>query len=456
MSSSTFRLGVPITQTMTNEFGYYSIWLDQRCYDVEYSADGYITSFRSVEILPGQVTTNDILLLPDRPCITIEPNMIEAWVLTDTLEYDTGGLQITNMGAQDLTFEISEKDLGFLPAANVPVYVPPETSNGSAQGLSQFANSAISGNTKILPVPEQEILLHQPPNQVNGLFANSDCSLCGTGQQSIAENFTLPDGGVIGQIVFWTGYFPGDIPMETDAISVIFHADSAGTPGAALYTEDNVEYTREQTGVILFGVHEWMHTLTLGSPVSLDPGNYWVEIFNHTTGNSDQFFWETGDLDPVDGLAGSAWTTATPGQTWNFDGATDLAIQLITGTDGGVPWVWENPISGTVTAGGFQDVEVMFTSQYTDGTPMPLGTYTATLRIVNNDAVAGVQNVPVTMHIVEEYLPPVVSFTSNSPVMLGTAMEFTNTSDRGIPPAKESIPGTLEMERLQTIGSTIQ
>jgi hypothetical protein len=98
-----------------------------------------------------------------------------------------------------------------------------------------------------------------------------------------------------------------------------------------------------------------------------------------------------------------------------------------------VPWVWEVPVSGTVSAGGMQDVSILFTGQYTDGTPMPLGTYFATLNVINNDSVAGTQAVEVIMHIVSEYLAPVASFTSNSPVLVGDPMVFTNTSDPGVP-----------------------
>jgi PKD repeat protein len=102
-----------------------------------------------------------------------------------------------------------------------------------------------------------------------------------------------------------------------------------------------------------------------------------------------------------------------------------------------VPWVSEEPVSGTVAAGGTQDVGVMFTAQNPDGTPMPLGTYFATLNVKSNDSVAGTQLVEVIMHIVSEYLAPAPEFTSNTPVNVGDPMEFLNLSDAGIPPTTE-------------------
>ena len=174
--------------------------------------------------------------------------------------------------------------------------------------------------------------LNQLPNGVNGLFADSDCALCGTGQQSIADNFVLAAPALIGQITFWGGYYPGDIPLATDAIRVIIHSDSGGAPGAVVYDESNVASSKVQTGGILFGVHEYEFTLNLATQVNLAAGTYWVELFNDTTGNADQFFWETGDLDVTNGIAGSGYAFETPAVTWNLDPATDLSLQLDAGT----------------------------------------------------------------------------------------------------------------------------
>jgi PKD repeat protein len=79
-------------------------------------------------------------------------------------------------------------------------------------------------------------------------------------------------------------------------------------------------------------------------------------------------------------------------------------------------------------------VDIYFTALYTDLTPMPLGTYTATLKVGNNDPVAGTPAVLALMHIVEEFVPPTAGFESNSPVCLGEEMVFTNLSVPGVPP----------------------
>jgi len=130
--------------------------------------------------------------------------------------------------------------------------------------------------------------------------------------------------------VIWGGYYPEDIPNTTDDFTILFHADAAGQPGAVFASLSGLQATtRVNTGVVLFGVHEYMFTFNFATAILLPPGTatFWIEIFNNST-QSGNFFWETGNLDGTNGVLGSAWYTTTPGTTWNLDGATDLSIQL--------------------------------------------------------------------------------------------------------------------------------
>ena len=118
--------GDPITQTLTDEFGYYWAWIEQGSFDVTYSASGYITKTIDVEVVAGETTTMDVQLVPDKPCITVEPMTVEAWVLSNTEVFTTDGFTIGNIGAQELTWEISEKEGGYSPAGTTRNTVPPE------------------------------------------------------------------------------------------------------------------------------------------------------------------------------------------------------------------------------------------------------------------------------------------------------------------------------------------
>lgn len=176
------------------------------------------------------------------------------------------------------------------------------------------------------------IHLDQAPNGVNGFFSDPDCQLCGTGQQSITDNFVVNEpGGAfrLEQIDIWGGYFPGNTPNPTDSFTILIHNDSGGTPGTVVFNLAGVQAdTRVTTGVILFGVDEYHFTFVLAGQPVLPNGTYWVEIFNTTAGNGGvDFFWETGDLDATHGIADSLFAVEVPGATWNPNPG-ELSVQF--------------------------------------------------------------------------------------------------------------------------------
>ena len=200
--------------------------------------------------------------------------------------------------------------------------------------LSEYGLPNVTGiSTVEAPSAVPIVFLDQAPNQVNGLFADASCALCGTGQQSIAENVNITTAGpavVVTELVMWGGYYPENIPNTTDNFTINIYADNAGTPGTLLFTASGLEATsRVSTGVVLFGVNEYMFTFDFSAtPINVaNTGIYWFEIFNNSV-ESGNFFWETGNPDGTHGIVGSVWATATPGVSWNIDTATDLAVQI--------------------------------------------------------------------------------------------------------------------------------
>jgi hypothetical protein len=196
--------------------------------------------------------------------------------------------------------------------------------------LLEYGNPSVSG-TSIIHEPMAPIVyLNQVPNQGNGYFADS--SYYGTSQQSIADNFNVTVAGSsygITEIKFWGGYYPQNIPNPTDDFTLMIHTDAAGSPGSVIWARYNLQATtRVTTGVVLFGVDEYLFTFNFSAtPIVLpSTGAYWIEIYNNSTA-SDAFFWETGNLDAIHGLANSAWATTTPGTTWNIQG-DNLAIEI--------------------------------------------------------------------------------------------------------------------------------
>jgi len=91
-----------------------------------------------------------------------------------------------------------------------------------------------------------------------------------------------------------------------------------------------------------------------------------------------------------------------------------------------VPWLAEEPVTGTVSA----DSSTQVTITYTAFPTMSLGVYTATLFVQSNDPVNRRIGIPVTMTVVAA---PTCSFLSSSPDDLGQTTYFTSTTD-GTPP----------------------
>ncbi len=179
--------------------------------------------------------------------------------------------------------------------------------------------------------------LTQVPNQVDGIFSDLDCGECTSGLQLLAENFVIPNETDVLSLVFWGGYFPDNIIMETDDFSIIFLEDNAGVPGAEITAITNVSADDKfDTGVDLFGVDEYQYTIDISAyGVHLLPGTYFVEILNNTVENTDSWFWETGDLDLIVGVPGQAWTSTLPEEPWNYDAETDMALYIVCEGGGG-------------------------------------------------------------------------------------------------------------------------
>jgi hypothetical protein len=167
----------------------------------------------------------------------------------------------------------------------------------------------------------QTVILNQVPNQSNAYADNSSDS------QVVADNFILSSAATVTQIKIWGIYFSSNTP-GTDNFTVIFHTDSGGLPGTVISTQNNVPVTHQLTGgPPIVGYTEYVFNLTLATPVALTPGTYWVEIYNDVTGSNDHFYWETGTVDPSNGIAGFAVAHTLPGSNW-ANNPGELAIEI--------------------------------------------------------------------------------------------------------------------------------
>ncbi len=172
------------------------------------------------------------------------------------------------------------------------------------------------------------VVLDQPPNQVNVTYSDEDCDACGglgTGQQSIAENFTVTvDPGspffTLEEIVLWGGH--NDTPPAADLFTINIYDDVAGFPSALLHSEGDVPHTAIPTGGSVFSTTEVEYTFALAHPPQLASGTYWLEIFNYTAGSPSTWGVEKGDLDTWAGIDGFVFSEYCPGTNWWSDNYT--------------------------------------------------------------------------------------------------------------------------------------
>ncbi|MCH7798396.1 MAG: hypothetical protein IID28_08100 [Planctomycetes bacterium] len=193
--------------------------------------------------------------------------------------------------------------------------------------------------------PPSEKCFNQPPNQANGLFSDLDCDICFAGgnppQQVLAEQLVLVAPEMIDELRFWGGYFPGDaggVDPLPDNFTVKFRLndDSTGidVPGEVVRKiQVGPATTRTETGLSLFGVREFEYTIDLEPNQDLQPGFYWVEIYNDTTNDptDDDWFWETGTLDRINGLPGSVFSFDPPNvlpKGWMVDPINELSLTM--------------------------------------------------------------------------------------------------------------------------------
>jgi len=360
--------------------------------------------------------------------MAVLPDRFEFWVLTGTQESDL--LSLINGGAQDLAFTIFEISgtVGFLDIG--PAQAGQVTQVAESKGMADEQGGGL--------LPDDA----GGPDPFGYTYKDSDepggptfdwIEISGTGQ-----NLGLTDDSHI---------FPLDLPFTFNFYGVDYNQIAVGSNGSVYFVNQylglgNVCLPGDGgSGVWDFIVGMWDDlNPSAGGAVYYQALNYkgqdiavveWYQVPHF--GTADDMTYEiilfpNGSiliqyLDPSN-EAGSGATVGIQGYWENPSyyleyscnaAALDYNLAICFAYPGSpgctfgedVPWVWEEPVSGTVPALSTGEVGVTVTSYLTD--PLPLGTYTATLLVSSNDPVKGSENVPVIMHIIEELATPLLS-----------------------------------------------
>ena len=186
-------------------------------------------------------------------------------------------------------------------------------------------NNALPDEFETEAGPTRDTFIKIDSVHSDGLPADMDDD--GWGRASMAQRFNLVIPKTIKIVKMW-GFYRDGGPPASDSFRVIFRTDSSlGMPGSQLSSELVVPTSRVSTGFsTLFGQAEYEYTLTLATPVMLNPGSYWIEIFDNTTTVFSTFFWTFGNF--TTGQDYSAISQQTPGTTWLGPFPWSLALQL--------------------------------------------------------------------------------------------------------------------------------
>lgn len=124
--------------------------------------------------------------------------------------------------------------------------------------------------------------------------------------------------------VHWKGAYLSNVPPATDTFTINIYNDSGSgqptvpIPGSAIYSTNVVGANRAPTGEITLGTYTvYGYSSVIPAFLALGGTNYWLEIFNNTTGD---WYWS---MDPSAGNSassefGGAWVTVGDANTFQL------------------------------------------------------------------------------------------------------------------------------------------
>ena len=315
------------------------------------------------------------------PIISVEPVAVHTWLTGGTT--GTENLTVSNTGLADLTYDINlVYDIDALKSA------PVQSGSDKTYSVKRNLTNAVSDPT---PNPG-------PPNP----GTDATAQLHYDGDNSSAVGWNAPPITVIVAARFLNSMTLPYAGMEVTSVEVYINDLNAGSnamkikiydmgdnyePGALLY-EQNFTPTGASWEIV-----------TLTTPVMVTGADLWVGYeFTQTDAGIYIAGTDAGPADPNGDFlsTGVGWSHLAPGIDQNWNIRANLT---------GVPifhWLSATPMSGTVVPGSFDPVVLGF-----DATTLALGTYTATVKLLSNDPVTPVLNVPVTLDVAGVGIPEI-------------------------------------------------
>ena len=321
------------------------------------------------------------------PVIQVAPSS-----LTQTLfegESATQTLTISNLGAATLDYSI---DVNYLKRI---VKRKKLTKNNELSAVIS-KNSAVG--VKYIPeFGKATILYNQTGNpSAEGSPCSQDLSDYPEDFMQAADDFVIPSGSTWNISAVYAGgiYFNGGYTIP--AVHVYFYENSAeNKPGTLITSFLNISCMSDAIGNV---------GIILPSNVTLSSGQYWIcvqAVMDYS--NYGQWAWskelaptilnEFQWQNPQDGL-GSGFTTWTNGSIVFGGVDNNLTFALFDGNPFQQGWLTANPISGSISAGGSEEITVGF-----DASSLTAGTYNGNIDVLSNDPVTPEVQIPATLTV---------------------------------------------------------
>jgi hypothetical protein len=336
---------VTIYTTTTVANGYYSYSMPAGEYDIEVIAEGFVSqTITGVDVVGGSTVTQDFELRLLAPCLSVDPESLEETLTIGAI--GTQGLTILNSGTIDADIELFE--------AGVEI-----TSTLVSEGFEAG---------------------EMPPTGWETIHLGDT-----TREWTLVDAVTYPDYVYEGAYSAWINY---DSSYDSDEWLLTPVIDSSIVTDLTLtfYAESDTEYPTATMKV-------WV-TDEDGVPLTEEP--LW-DMVRDESWSDFEYRLVTVDLSDFDeyGAIRVAW------QYVGLDGDSFGLDNIEVSGELDVPWLSEDPMAGTVPAGGSLPITVTF-----DATGLDAGDYLAALRV----HLVGAPNldIPVTLHVVELwklYLP---------------------------------------------------
>ncbi|MFZ6027010.1 MAG: Kelch repeat-containing protein [Chloroflexota bacterium] len=358
----------------TDAAGSYGLWLDaaEGPLDITVTEPEHTAGEAlGVVITAGQTTTQDFDLRLLQPCITSAPASFDVTLLEGVST--TLSLELLNGGALSAGFEISEKEVG------------------------NIAVNAVTAGEEILVVSEDNTAAGAMETALTTLgYTYLDVESTGFTAMAIDDLLTY-------EAVFYAG-IPSSGSEQTQAMAYMdaggkfyvsdndigFNYDGTTfyqTYLQATYVSDDPDIDTLIGEDIMAGINP--NIAADPYPDDFTVGSEGVRIFQFTGGNAAgvavarngyQAVYTSFDFDDISSASDEL-------------AVIDAVLKYLLPAE--IPWLSEEPITGTIAADGSQTIDLTFdTMTYT------VGTYLGELTIKNDDVLNGKIVVPVTMTIV--------------------------------------------------------